>query len=223
MRTLALFAVIAAVAVLSSAVKYTPPKRKCAWNVELTFKNDNGVQKVYKYWVNGRFLAKEEKNSQGDVIDHAIIRPDLDGQSFRYNSGQCKVLSTVEAGLYWADDLVALSLFEKEWDFAQSKPVTYNGKEGCTEYYTGNTHLFVDKDGEPIALDVAGFGKADIDFGGKAWMSDFSLSSSKEGGCNVEEAYKSGNDEFAFCAASSVKAVLALVLAAIATALLALF
>ena len=57
-------ALAAVIAVVSADVfcEYNPPTRKCKWSVKFTFKTDNGVSRIYKYYVDGRYKAKEVYN-----------------------------------------------------------------------------------------------------------------------------------------------------------------
>jgi len=79
--------------------------------------------------------------------------------------------------------------------------------------------MYVDKNGEIIGTKsehlTGGATICDVDFGVGASMSRFSFNSGTEKGCSKNDIYKSGDDNFVFCAASSVKAALAVVLAAL--------
>jgi len=219
MRSFVVFAALAALA-FAGTVTYEPPKRDCGWNVEITRRkmDDNSVIDYVKYWNFGRFLAKEVKNSDKKVTEHAVLRPDLENKTFVF-SGECKEQTSTT---YWIGDVVLLQLLQAPKTFDNSEETTYNGKK-CTKYYSSvlgvETSVLYVKDKEPIAYNIAGVGRGDIDYGGRAWMIDFALSKTSEGGC-ADGAYKEGDRSFSFCAASSVKAVLAVVLAAIAVALL---
>jgi len=225
MRTASVLVAVAAVVALASAVTYTPPKRGCPWNVEMAFKDDNGqLLRKWVYYVNGRFIAKYDYNADGSVAEHDVFRPDLNNNTYTYKSGECKkniYLMDFDKGL-----MKSLGL-PSEWSDCDTN-AKYNGKDvikySNTLFGSGVT-LFVDKkSNDPIGITVkiVGFGgTADLKFGGSAGMGAFAFSN-KESGCE-DGLYKAGNDDYAFCAAYSVKAALALVLAAIATALLSLF
>jgi len=214
------FALLAAIVVIASAtVTYTPPQRKCGWNLELTHKINNGVVDITKYWNYGLFYAKEIRDGAGKVKQHAVLRPDLDNKTFvyDYSNSKCTTYDKVGSVAFWVDDIVSLKYFEYPTVFASSSTDKYDGKE-CTKYIypLGGVSFFVDKDGEPVAL-VTGNEALEFDYGGRASMSAFSLGSDEKG-CE-DASYKSGNDDYAFCAASTVKAALALVLAAVAALL----
>jgi len=194
---------------------FTPNKRKCAWNVEITCPN---YPIVYKYWVNGRFRAMEIKDNQGYVTSHAVFRPDINNGTFVFHmdgSDTCKK-GDENAGNRWA--IVEALSFPSVFPYCEK--TQYNGKN-VMKYKNGYVTLYVDDDKEPVACSFGESAIYNMDFGSKAWMSDFSLRSNEKG-CD-DGAYKSGNDDFVFCAAGTVKAALSIVLATIAAVLVALF
>jgi len=139
---------------------------------------------------------------------HAVYRPDLNSTTFTFSDGKC-ISSRTFAYSFFVD--------------AFTSPITYptcsdgefNGKK--VKIYNAVLYDLYVKDGEPIGLKTIGSGGAtcDISFGSSARMGKFALSSKNEAGCGNDNVYKSGDDNWVFCAASSVKAALAVVLAAL--------
>jgi len=215
MRTLAILVAVIAVA---SAVTYTPPARKCAWNVEITFKDGDTLKGIYKYWVNGRFIAQQVKNDKKEVILHAVYRPDVSNATYYYADGKCNKDVT---NAFWLKDAFLAYLTNKQ-EYTKSEAAQYNGKD-CTKYCLSALGvdgfcIYVDKSEEIIAMtSVVLPGVAEVDFGSSASMGKFALEST-ENGCD-NGAYDSGNDDYVMCAAATVKAALALVLALIAAVL----
>jgi len=223
MRTLIVVAAI--IALVSASATYTPPKRSCHWNVELSNKDSGKV----KYYINGLFFAKWNYDANGNLLEHVVLRPDITNTStFSFKDGVCKKgvsLITVDRAL--------VEFFAQESTWTRSENTKYNGKD-VTKYsgvpsifsLLGDVVIYEDnRSHEIVAITVKLLTSAttyDVKIGGKAWMSDFAFSS-KESGCDAENLYKAGDDHYAFCGASSVKAALALVLATIAMALLSLF
>jgi len=221
MRTFVLIA--AFVALASAAATYTPPKRGCHWSVELFQDGSNKV--VYDY--NGLFYAKTTYSSSGDKIDHLVYRPDINnGTSYRFQSGKCSKVDAIPAAAEWLIDRGILASLGTEQSWYGSEDAKFRNQD-CTKFYdiTRTTYIYVNKgNSNIIGGKLLGFSATEFkcNFGSGGAMSAFALSKANEQGC-ADDAYKAGNDKFAFCAAYSTKAALALVLAAIATALLSLF
>jgi len=211
----AFLALAACVAVVSAALEtncpYTPPKRNCGWNLEMKCKSDKGSSSSTIY-VNGRYIVMHDYKSNGDVDTSIVVRPDLDNTTCTYTNGKCACDRS--SGLEF---LIANALSEPT-TFPTCEDGEYNGKK-VKKYYSGiGLDLYV-ADGEPIVLvENVGLGVSatcDLSFGSGASMSKFAFSEKQQPGCSKDGVYKSGDNKFTFCAASSVKAALAVVLAAL--------
>jgi len=185
-------------------------------------------------YVNGRFGASIVEDYGGNVLSYTVVRPDIAYNSkinttvFTSAGGIC---SRAPGGMFDAGDMIAnlLPITGLKWgeiELADCKEKKFNDRK-CTRGYVKILGVKTDfplyfKDG-----DLYGFedGKTEYEFewGSSAPMSKFSFSKSEVYKCPDEKVYDSGDDDYVFCAAYTVKAALAVVLAAIATALLSLF
>ena len=222
----------AAVVVESQSEVYTPPARECEWSVEMTFHTSNGFAGRFKYYINGRYLAKEYFAKENDDTRtlHAVYRPDLSNRTFIHTGKNCTEIDSERSVLWWATDRNSINAISRRSSFTSKESATYNGKK-CTKYIrtsptTGEIILFVfvDSDNVPIALssDIVTGAIADLKFDSSAPLSVFTLDKDSEGGCK-DDSYKSGDEEHIFCAASTAQVAVALLLAAVSAALLLVF
>jgi len=210
------FAAVVAIAAADTGCILTPPLRDCAWNVEL--KSD--TERI-KYYVNGRFLAKESYDNNGKMTEHTTFRPDINYTSFKFTGGKCTTFSTE-----WDEKAAITALSSPTGFISCDDNAQYDGKK-CKKF--DNTVLgagyivYATMDEEPIAITISiplvGSKTYDVDFGSSAGMSKFAFDEKDEAGCDIKDVYKKGDDDFVFCAASTVNAVFAVVLAALALAL----
>jgi len=239
----ALLAIIAVSEAASCTLK--PLKRECGWSVTFASEDENATSKasVWRkttYFVNGLFWAKKSVDYADNLYEFSINRPDIayDGYGhptlFKSDRGMC----SMEEGLSLDSDpffSLVFNYLESENKFysCNSKDVTFNGekKKDWTEYKTdpiGSTIVYAEED-EVVAIKSEflrpffGTNKVTLDWSNSAGMGKFSYSRRNVYKCPDERIYDSGNDTYAFCAASTVKAALTVVLAAVATALIALF
>jgi len=106
------------------------------------------------------------------------------------------------------------------------KDVKFNGKDvdQYIRHADGYDINYFTRHGEIIGLNFTNSHHVILlDWGTLASMSKFAFDQKEVYKCPDSEVFKDGDQDFAFCAAGTVKAALALVLGAVATALLALF
>jgi len=237
---LALIAIVALAAADCDKV-FKPAKRDCGWTVSILEKNDTSSywKKTY-YSVNGKFWAKKVIDFGDNILQYDINRPDIPysdnikASIFTSTDGQCKQLPGGSVDLTIVDYLV-----DTEIPFGScTEGANFDGKK-CNKYTTSITLPVIGtldinvyaKDGEVIGMDGSAIrswylGKIDkliIDWSSAAPMTRFAYNRLHAYKCPDDRIYKSGDDDYAFCAAYTTKAALAVVVSAIATALLALF
>jgi len=207
--------------------------RDCSWNVEIIDRSADSKSYVKtKYYVNGLFWAEIKKDYGGEVFSRTVNRPDIVWVSsggnysmslFTATGGKCEQSLGLEFNKYHHD--ITELLEEMTFDDCE-EDVKFDGKE-CTQYIkylnSGGKKYYYATSKEIIGVNYS-YNDHHIfyDWGTYAPMSKFSFDEDDVYKCPDSEVYKSGDDDYAYCAAGAVKAVFALVLAAVATALLSL-
>jgi len=200
--------------VVCVSVEYIPPKRKCAWNVELKLSSSNDR---IVYYINGRYLKREYysyiRDEQSERLERiSILRPDLQNVTFVYTSGSCETVDSIH---YWEVHSQLLDALQSPSTFPNCFDSELNGKP-ATEYRSQNLSIWVDKSGNPIGIQCAATQYiASLDFGSRAPLSVFSLKKGETGGCSPQGIYEDASDDFVMCAATFTKVSLSVIIALI--------
>jgi len=244
----AFFAFVALVALVAADCSFTPAQHGCGWGVGILGKDEefNGTGYKKSTWLktyiytNGRFWSYKTVDFGGNVLDFVINRPDISfsdhisSSTFTTTDGSC-VQTAGSESLPFDNEVFKYIVSNISIPFLNGceENVKY-GLTSCTKYKALTFDMYA-KEGKIIAMEGEGVrafssafiginvNKLEFDWYDSAPMSYFSFGRLHAWQCPDDRIYKSGNDEYAFCAAYTTKAALAVVLAAIATALLSLF
>jgi len=175
------------------------------------------------YYTNGDYAAVREKDYDGNVLSYSIYRPDIGGKlgtTFYSTAGTC---SSADGKLLKNPEWLA-AVVEGEHKFDSCNEVEFKGKK-CTKYSTklGAFSVFVKGDDDVIGFEVLGGKQYSASFSKSCADYHFRYSSTEAYECRNKMIYESINDGAVKCAASTSKAAVAVVLAAVASALLAIF
>jgi len=200
----------------ANAYVYTMPSAPCTWNCKVEQKAMFQYAR-YDIYVHGRFYKSESIDYRGNIYYSSIDRPDYGtGVSFTYDAdkGSCVVQTDTMSKHTYADVIWAggcMNSYTKDFNYVED--ATFN-HVSCRAYYDDNINksaFYVRKsDGLPVAC-VTNDDAPDVrmettfDFGTFAPMSSFSFSKSGVYKCSDYRIFQDPSDEFAKCAASSVK------------------
>jgi len=227
--------VLAAVASADKNCIFKPKKMDCAWNLEWTeYSKDQNFWLRTTYYVDGLFWSAVTEDYGGNVLYRAANRPDipfLKGNNtaslFTLNGGVC----SQTLGHSFSSEIPFYDYLFREYEFPKCENDEFNG-EDCKRYdvdllvakfsvYATEDHVIGVKAGKGALFDFDT--TIELDWGSWVPMSRFAFSDLGTFRCPNDKIFKSGDDDYTKCAASGNKAVLVVVLAAVATALLSLF
>jgi len=209
--------------------------RECNWNLVVTVKDNATFYMETHIYVNGRFWYVYTEDYGGNVLSRKINRADIayerlsDSTVFSIDGGYCRrsVGGSIFSGLGLPSALIDIISSNKSITYANcQEDVEWEGMKGLTKYWnTGLTEVYAKK-GElrgfyHVLSSMTGY--YTFDWGSYAPMSKFSFSKRWTPSCPDDKIFSNPSDDYVLCAASSSKAALILVLAALCTALLALF
>jgi len=228
-----LIILVGACALMAAAYEYTIPAAPCAWSVTEEYENRNQYLKT-RYTVYGRYYKYEEFDRDNNLIYAYIRRPDYynKGQSasFTFNGLACSVSYTSDSGRTYE-----VPVGFKTEDYPYIAEGKYNGHK-CKIYYGYNDEyepdmnysaVYVDRDGYVIGktsrLDDPKYRTTyNYSYSTFVTMNDFTFSKSVVYDCNDQRIFQTPKAYYAQCAASTTGAAVAVVIAAVVSALVSL-
>jgi len=233
---------LAAIALAERNCTWVPKELPCSWNLEVTRKGELGLWERTTMYANGAYFYAESEDYGDNILGRMLVRPDLkyylditadkSGSLYLYDGGEVSISRLGENELKllsWKPTTLMADVSYVATPFTHCEDTKWKGHKVTKYWYDAWDNILVqkafyaDEDGEPVGFEYLSTGYGWIttkyDWGTYCPMSKFSFSRTQVYKCIDDRVYKNGDSDYVMCAAYSVKAALALVLAAVAAAL----